>query len=62
MSFLQPYYDKFAKILPDHSHNLYVFYIFLAFKERLDFSNAEENTINSFFGHKHVSISYCFFL
>lgn len=58
---LQPLYVQFEEILPGHSHDLHAFYIFLAYKDKLVYSKTEENTINSFFGHKDVSITYCFF-
>ena len=54
--FLKPIYDDFSTILQSYSHNLHAFYVFLAFKEKLDFSDSDEFTINSFFGRKPVNI------
>jgi hypothetical protein len=55
---LQVSYNKFEKKFPEYSNNLHAFYIYLAFFEKLNYSNSEEHTINSFFCRKTVSCSF----
>ena len=54
-------YNNFETILTTHADNIHAFYIFLAFTDNLDFSNSEENIINSFFCRNVVSNYYCYF-
>ncbi|GET04022.1 hypothetical protein RCL_jg24351.t1 [Rhizophagus clarus] len=48
--------SKFNEILPNYVQNLHAFYIFLALLDKLNFSDSEENKINSFFCRKATII------